>query len=57
MGKIIHKPIADKLIANGLARIEGRMYDERKDATYAIVTRLDEQRTDHYRVGNGDLRE
>ena len=51
---IIAKRTAQRLIAVGKATIEGRVYDN--DQTYAIITRHDVQRTDHYLIGDGDLR-
>jgi len=51
---IISKSYALKLVREGKARIEGKCFDD--GWTYVIVTRFDLQRTDHYRVGSGDLR-
>ena len=51
---IITKKYAQKLVKGGKAKIEGRTTDQARwqdrdmGKTYAIVTRYDLQRTDHY---------
>ena len=45
---------ATRLIQSGKASDDGRTYDG--TATWAIVTRHDLMRTDHYLIGYGDLR-
>ena len=53
---IISKSHALRLIREGKAKDEGRCYQADKDVTYCVVSRSDQQRTDHYLVGAGDLR-
>ena len=50
MGQIITKEQADKLIADGQAEHSGYTYDD--DKKWAIITRFDEQRVDHYYVSD-----
>lgn len=53
---IISAKEGKKLVASGKATEEGWMYEPNVDTTYAILTRYDKRRTDHYPVGRGDLR-
>lgn len=53
---IITKQTAECLIARGEAKEVGQMYDEQQDLTFCIVNNFAEQRTDHYVIGDGDLR-
>lgn len=57
MGLIITRNNALKLIRQGDARAKGLMYKDDSDKTFMVLDRLDEQCTDHYFVGNGDLRD
>lgn len=57
MGKIITRSLALALIKSGDAKAESLVFDEYRSKTYMAITRYDVQRTDHYLVGNGDLRD
>ena len=53
---VITKAQAEKLIAEGKAQYVGEMYREETCKTFGVINRLDKQRTDHYVIGEGDLR-
>lgn len=50
MMTIITKAQADKLIESGDAELSGHTYDD--DGKYAIITRYDLRRVDHYYVSD-----
>lgn len=47
---IINRKTAEKLIKDGRAVVEGALKPDDKGRVYAILTRYDLQRTDHYRI-------
>lgn len=53
---IISKTQAQNLLKSGKAEHVGEMYRSETDKTFAVINRLDKQRTDHYVIGDGDLR-
>lgn len=57
MSKILTRLYATRLILAKKARITGLVYDREKDVTYMAIDRLDAQRVDHYKIGDGDLRD
>jgi hypothetical protein len=49
---ILNQKTGRKLVADGRAKFEGTMIND--DKRYAIITRYDPQRTDHYPLKPGE---
>lgn len=54
---IITKLQADKLIRSGKAAQVATTYQSYSDKTFGVIDNYELQRTDHYLIGIGDMRE
>lgn len=54
---VINRTVGLALIRDGKARAESLVYRDHPSRTYVALTRFDTQHTDHYPVGDGDLRD
>lgn len=54
---ILTKAKAKTLIESGKAAQVTVMYQQHNDTTYGVLNNYDTQKTEHYPIGSGDLRD